>query len=77
MLSLPYFDKFTAMQNPESLQPSETEELNQLQNYNKQYINNEMAAETGNIQQTAFFFPNLRRRILKSKVNEVHTLSLT
>lgn len=44
------------MQNPESLQPSETEELNQLQNYNKQYINNEMAAETGNIQQTAFFF---------------------
>ena len=36
------------MQNPESLQPSETEELNQLQNYNKQYINNEMAAETGN-----------------------------
>lgn len=65
------------MQNPESLQPSETEELNQLQNYNKQYINNEMAAETGNIQQTAFFFSNLRRRILKSKVNEVHTLSLT
>lgn len=65
------------MQNPESLQPSETEELNQLQNYNKQYINNEMAAETGNIPQTAFFFPNLRRRILKSKVNEVHTLSLT
>ena len=44
------------MQNPESLQPSETEELNQLQNYNKQYINNEMAAETGNIQQTTFFF---------------------
>ena len=47
------------MQNPESLQPSETEELNQLQNYNKQYINNEMAAETGNIQQTAFFFFSL------------------
>jgi len=42
----PSMDQVAAMQNPESLQPSEAEELNQLQNYNKQYINNEMAAET-------------------------------
>lgn len=43
------------MQNPESLQPSEAEELNHLQNYNKQYINNEMAAETGNKLLSEFF----------------------
>ncbi|KAJ7373803.1 hypothetical protein OS493_009125 [Desmophyllum pertusum] len=42
----PSNEQVAAMQNPESLQPSETEELNNLQNYNKQYINNEMAAET-------------------------------
>ena len=49
----------TAMQNPESLQPSDAEVLNNLQNYNKHYINNEMAAETGNILQSKevqFFF---------------------
>lgn len=36
------------MQNPESLQPSDSEILHNLQNYNKHYINNEMASETGN-----------------------------
>jgi len=36
------------MQNPEGLQASETEIINHLQNYNKHYLNNEMAAETGN-----------------------------
>ena len=36
------------MQNPEGLQASDAEVLNNLQNYNKHYINNEMAAETGN-----------------------------
>ena len=49
----------TAMQNPESLQPSDAEVLNNLQNYNKHYINNEMAAETGNTLQSKevqFFF---------------------
>ena len=38
----------TAMQNPEGLQASETDIINHLQNYNKHYLNNEMAAETGN-----------------------------
>lgn len=45
---LDFFFQPTAMQNPESLQPTDAEVLNNLQNYNKHYINNEMAAETGN-----------------------------
>ncbi|XP_067034036.1 uncharacterized protein [Acropora muricata] len=42
----PSHEQVAAMQNPESLQPSDAEVLNNLQNYNKHYINNEMAAET-------------------------------
>lgn len=39
-------DQVAAMQNPESLQASEADILNHLENFNKHYINNEMASET-------------------------------
>ncbi|XP_068678429.1 uncharacterized protein [Montipora foliosa] len=42
----PSHEQVVAMQNPEGLQASDAEVLNNLQNYNKHYINNEMAAET-------------------------------